>query len=322
MNQPINPQIGPMTKIQADHQHTIQRLANLGKAACEEIQRFHPDLVIVLAHGGWAALWAAEVVWAETSSEPFPKALVTNMGREKIRRYTKVRSTVPCAEINPFVVDYAGCFEIGYFLAWLSKQTDWHDALRRQVLQALDGKAPKRLLVLDDTTWEGGTYRLALSLLCETFPDCEVHMVAGNLLEWRVNMGALWLQERRPGTEVLLSQEVRSWLYEITPGTADAGNGEDSFDWRPITLDDQTVQRLSRFLPAEEWLAYPKWAEQSIREGVAKCVRANDVFHEQEGLPQFSIHSYERIIKHLWLYGSINWPEAADLLKVNLQEGW
>jgi hypothetical protein len=150
------------TPAQESFTRTLDQLFQIARAICKDIVLFQPDLVIALAHGGWAPLRAAQALWNETRPTPFPPVLVTNLGRENLDRYDRIRASVPCVNISPFVADYAGNHEIVYFLAWLTQQTDWQDELFQQVLDALGSdQPPDRILVIDDTIWEGGTFRLA-----------------------------------------------------------------------------------------------------------------------------------------------------------------
>jgi hypothetical protein len=148
--------------LRKEFEFCLDALYWLGRGACDEIRDFDPDLLLVLAHGGWGVLWAIQVCWQATQEATLPLVLATNLGREKIERYYGIRDGLPCVSINPFVADYAQEPEVGYFLDWVSQQIDWQEQLRSQVLDALDGRTPRRILVLDDTTWEGGIYRLAL----------------------------------------------------------------------------------------------------------------------------------------------------------------
>lgn len=45
-----------ITKSQPNPQYTFETLHQLATAACQDIWEFKPDLVMVLAHGGWGLL--------------------------------------------------------------------------------------------------------------------------------------------------------------------------------------------------------------------------------------------------------------------------
>ena len=151
-------------------------------------------MILVLAHGGWGVLWAVQALWEHLHKIPFPPVLVVNLGREKKNRFQKIRDNLSFVSTYPYVPDYCSPLENGFFLAWLSYQYDWQNALRYKTLETLNGKTPERMLVLDDAIVTGFTYRLALGLLGDIFPKCTTRMLSVDTFEWRNEISKSWLR--------------------------------------------------------------------------------------------------------------------------------
>jgi len=102
-----------------DPTHLITKtFYDLATAASEESDTFQPDLILVLAHGARPVLWALQTLWGVTSHHPLPPVVVLNIGREKLERYYDQRPQADWVYTHPYVADYAGEIENGYFLAW------------------------------------------------------------------------------------------------------------------------------------------------------------------------------------------------------------
>lgn len=320
----FEPREPSLEELQNRYQSDLVSLHRLAREACDQILSFEPDLVMVLAHGGGGALWAVQVLWPEITDRPFPPLLVTNLGREKLEAYHTARADTPFAARMPFVPNFTGNHETGHFLAWVSRQTAWQDALRCQVLTAANdhrpGQEPRRILVLDDTTWLGATFRLALGLLRDTFPGCEARMVAGNLLDWRDTFAHLWLYEHRQKLDREQREKMFKLAYKIALGTED--DPESELGWRPITRESAVMGDLTRFLPAEAWLEYLKWVKESICNGVLNLHRQGGEAVEKAGrrIDTPALRAEELILKQVWLQGSITRREAARLLGVSPPE--
>ena len=61
---------------------TLEALYRLGNNICAEIEKFHPDVVLGLAHSGWMPVVIAQTLWTETRTEIFPPTTRTNIGLE------------------------------------------------------------------------------------------------------------------------------------------------------------------------------------------------------------------------------------------------
>lgn len=227
--------------------------------ACAAVEAGQPDLVIALAHGAGPVLAAVRHLWAHTRSEPFPPALLTNIGTEK---FFHVRDTAGRARMG-YPMDPS---ERGHLRGWLIRQETWQAELREHVQASLEG-APRRVLVLDDFYCEGYAVFITDTLLECLYPGVDVsHAIM--VPDVRPGLARLWLAEAEP--ELLAAMdaaavaghprhdEARTFfghLYHIVPGTEDIAR--DSLAWRPLSRANPVVQALSAYRPAETWLELP-----------------------------------------------------------------
>lgn len=204
----------------------------------------------------------------------------------------------------------------------MGEQKDWQQALHRQVLNALDGGLPERILVLDDTTWVGGTYRLALGLLQEAFPQTQARMIAADLLEWWHELFELWLADKNPGWDQEEYQQIRSWLHKVAPGSEDVDE-ENSLDWQPLTYRSKVIQDLSAFLPVDICLELPGWMEETITAEMHKRLdqdggllkNLDEIEPNAVSRPELS--PAELVMKYVWQHdGKITRGQAARALDV------
>jgi len=268
---------------------------------------------VVLAHGGWGVLWAAQTLWYEKTRRAFPDTQVTNIGREKLSRYEKQRENLDWVSMFPFIPEYAGDWERGYFLNWLSDQKDWQDGLRTQVLNILAGKQPRKILVLDDTEMVGGTYRLILGLLRDIFPECETRMIAGHLFEWRNEIIKMWLLENEIQLHGEKLDDFEHLIFHFLPGTEDID--KDSLNWQPVTKDSKLVHDLFQFLPVETLLSLPKWAENRICNEICAFSKQGK-YSTIHRASRPVLQPEELIIKYVWRNGKITRLDAAAELKI------
>lgn len=254
-------------KIRQDCDETIKNFYHLGITACSEIKMFKPDLVLVLAHGGWGFLWAAQALWEHFYQTPFPPVLIVNIGREKMDRYNIARESLSCAHTFPYTPDYAGLEENGYFLAWSSQQTDWQHELRQKILSTLSGKFPEKILILDDAYFTGFTSRFVLGLLSDILPTCETNMLEGDMFEWRTEIARFWMVEQGLDLKTVNNVSDALDLFHLVPGTENA-DSEDSLEWTEISSENKVFERLQQILPIETWKQLPVWAKNTIQQGV------------------------------------------------------
>lgn len=309
---------------QARFDNMIEQLYKTARAICVEIADFQPDLVVVLAHGGWGVLWAVEAYWvASRGGQPFPPVMVTNLGREKMERYERVRENLPCAHIFPFMGEYAGDQEVGYFLAWLAGQQDWIEQFRQQA-QAARSTSPERVLILDDDMMEGCTYRLSIGLAEAAFPKADVHFINGLVLAWRSELAYPWLAKHIPDWSEAKHEKITHALYYLGPGTEDIHI--ESLEWKPITAQSPVMEEVRALLPPEKWLELPGWMMQTIQAQVQEryqrdaqaqtAVDAGQARQEDTKTPVIEnrgITCDEAILQYVWLHGSITRREAEAL---------
>jgi len=313
---------------QTRYETMMEQLYQTAQAVCQVIDDYQPDLIITLAHGAWGMLWAVEAYWVTSKGmQAFPPVMITNLGREKMERYERVRADLPCARIAPFVADYAGDEEVGYFLSWLEQQHDWIDQFRQQAFTVISAD-PERILILDDAMLEGCTYRLAIGLAEAVFPKATVRFINGNVLAWRSELAYPWLEKQIPGWSEEQHQKLIKALYSLATGTEDSHI--DSLAWEPITHQSRIMETVSAYLPAERWLELPGWIMQTIQAQVQERYHrdilsrplpppplAEDLRDHRRPrvIEEQSLTASETIVKYVWQHGSISLQEAVDLLK-------
>jgi hypothetical protein len=240
----------------------------------EQALSFRPDVVVCLLHSGWAPLKAALMLWEATQKEPFPPVVKTNLGREKLELYRKSPKKLKTGE---FLGIDSDPFQTGHFLAWLSKQGSWLAELKGQIQDQLGPeRVPARIMIVDDWIADGNTCILALGLVDLIYPEAETHFVTG-VLGWKAQFDQLWLRLFHPGLfeKIHLSEdedgtvdgEMRVLVnnsMRLMVGTEDVEPG--SLAWQPITASSAIVQKLSKYLTAEEWLDLPGFVNKTIED--------------------------------------------------------
>jgi hypothetical protein len=255
-------------------------LWDTAKRIAAQTLSFQPDVVVCLLHSGWAPLRAAIMLWEATQVEPFPVVVKTNLGREKYQAYQVSNKTIGTGN---FLGHYSDPFQISHFLAWLSKQSDWHAELKRQIQGQLGGdRAPQRIMIVDDWIADGNTFILALGLMEIIYPRAETRFVAG-VLGWKAKFDRLWLElfhpdllaqiNRARDEDGIIDGEMRvlvSNTSRLIPGTEDVEPG--SFAWQTVSVSSPIIQKLSRFLPPEEWLELPQFVNKTNEDYVAERI--------------------------------------------------
>ncbi len=314
-----------------------------------QVLDFKPDGVVSLLHSGWVPVKAAQILWQATQPTPFPPLVKTNLGREKIMLYPGGRKKV--GNVN-FQGMYSEPIQIGHFLAWLEEQAGWQAELKGQIQAQLPpGEDPERILLVDDWIAEGNTFILALGLLDIIYPQAEKHFVAGQL-SWKRGFARRWLElyhpqlleqlQRSPNEGGLSEGERRAFetlLIRLLPGMEDVNMS--SFDWRPVTVSSSLVMKLSAYLPPEEWLALPRYVNETIEDYMEERI-----YEYQRGiLDNYSIINIREgsffpklgqdalILRDLWLHEggitrrqiiekyNLSSSQASRLLKGMLERG-
>lgn len=307
----------------------LEAIYRLAKNICDEIENFQPDLVIGLAHSGWLPVAVAQVLWAETSSAPFPPSMRTNIGQEKYEiyhaRYGKVLPAICCGECC------WGNEGRGHYLAWVAEQTSWQKTLHKQIKEIYSSK-PKRILVTDDLFGGYLSGYTVLGLLDNLYPNIEAHVFAGES-DLTDHFVTGWLSEFIPqlAKEILEngidSSNIRygsPWQQLLKPlinGTEDVE--PDSLDWKFITRDSAAVKAAAEYVPVEVALSAPKWAkdlacnyalrrfQNEIKDDEA-VEPAEDSAH-MFPITQLSIYADERLLARGWRQGQVG---KADILQV------
>lgn len=314
----------PLTK-------TLAGLWCSARAVCAEIEQFRPDLIVALYHGVQPLLLATQIVWEEqNATQSFPPVVRTNLGREKFARYYDV----PCRmDTTYFLGFYVSALDRGHYLVWLSKQDDWLAALHGQVEGAIGATAPERIMVLDDMTFEGTTWLQAIGLLYTLFPRAEIVFVEGGESGWRAEFVYAWLNRFHPGVFAPMDHDwprekkrsgystYESYLNDLSLGTEDVAR--ESLDWRPLAPAGETLTYLTRYLPAEEWLAIPAWITATTAAAIRRWVQAGRLpakfrcreRHEK----RLKLEPPDLIARELWLRRQLAAGEAAALAHISVE---
>lgn len=276
---------------------------------CDNIHAFQPDLVLVLMHSGWGPVFAAQIVWLQTQSLPFPPVARTNIGREKIGIFDDTfRLTT-----DYFVGEYSSYIEVGKLLAWLTTRSDWREQLRQQVAEAMQtAESPQRILVVDDTMHEGSTSILTLGLLNWVYPQATIRFLIAH--SWyRSTYRDFMLASLCSASELfpegkIPSDEVRYQLGNVAIGSENVF--EDSLLWQPISVDSPSVQALSVYLPANEWVQI----SQEIYSSVARYITERSAsYTPKDPDPRdfnFGLRNEWRMMSDIWLENGITRRQA------------
>jgi hypothetical protein len=238
-------------------------------------------VVVALLHSGWVPAKAAHMLWQATRAEAFPPLVKTNLGREKISFYPGGSKKVSTGNL---LGDYSDPFQIGHFLAWLVQQKKWHAELAGQIQAQLPaGVTPQRIMIVDDWIAEGNTWILSIGLLDILYPAAEKQFVAG-AYSWKTSFHRLWLETFHPHLLGQLDSSTGrdgpvdenrhvliNHLIRLIPGTEDVD--ATSLDWRPITASSPDVQKLTKYLPAKEWLELPRFVDKMIEDYIGSRIR-------------------------------------------------
>jgi len=257
-------------------QLTLDHFWKIAARTCDEVLGFQPDLVIALMHSGWAPLFVTIELWKKTQTQPFPRVVRTNLGREKFARYDQLESRRGVT--NTFIGEMEEPLEIGRFLAWLADQKQWQGELSVQIAEELGPVRPERILVLDECVSEGSTWILTLGLLLDIFPNAEVHFVADTEQNWHIAFLQAWAKRYHPGLlnalksgseEVALYANPQMRLASLLVNATDDVNIE-SLTWQPLTTSSEMVRALDQYLPAQAWLELHGFVEETIAAEIAR----------------------------------------------------
>ncbi len=304
---------------------TLEALYRLGADICTEIEKFHPDVVLGLAHSGWMPVVVAQALWAEAKETPFPPSTRTNIGLEKKEIYDKRYGTSIPAFCCGECCDGPG--RKSHYLAWVSEQRAWLNSLQRQI-RAVFPSTPKCILVVDDIF---GGYRsgYAVLALLETFyPEVETYVRAGHN-DLTNNFVTGWLEQFAPSLtkDIPASHGSRygsPWHEQLKPlitGTEDITS--DRLDWRFISRDSPAVKALADHVPAEVVLSAPDWAKEIACTYVIQRLKneiKNDAIVEPEEdqdhlftITHLSLKPEERLAARAWRQGGVTNADIAQI---------
>jgi hypothetical protein len=308
---------------------TLEALYRLGKNICDEIEKFHPDVVIGLAHSGWMPVVVAQTLWAETRSASFPPSMRTNIGQEKHEiyhaRYGKSLPAICCGECC------WGNEGRGHFLAWVAEQSNWQRTLRKQI-KAILPSSPKRILVVDDLFGGYLSGYTVLGLLDNLYPHIEAYVCTGES-DLTDNFVTGWLAEFIPPlakeilengidtSKVRFGSQWQKILKPLINGTEDIAS--DSLDWKLITRESAAVKAVAEYVPAEVALSAPQWAKDQACTYALKRLRdeikddevvepGKELAHFVE-ITELSLTAEERLLARGWGHGGV---DKADIVRI------
>lgn len=304
---------------------TLEALYQLGKDVCDEIEKFHPDVVIGLAHSGWMPVVVAQALWADTRRTPFPASMRTNIGHEKKEiyeaRYGKSFPAFCCIECC------SGAGRISHYLAWMAEQNTWLKTLRKQI-HAVFPVTPDRILIVDDFLSGYRTGYAALGLAEGLFSKAEVRMCSG-YSDLTDNFVTGWLEQHVPelGREILAIEEKLTrktrysspWQETLKPlitGTEDIT--PDSLDWKFISRESPAVKALANYVTAEVALSAPNWVKdlactyalQRLKDEIS--APEEDTGHRFHCMP-LSLDPEERLAARAWRQGGVTNEDIAQI---------
>lgn len=316
---------------------TLEALYRLGINICDEIEKFHPDVVLGLAHSGWMPVVVAQALWGEIHETPFPPSARTNVGLEKKEIYDERYGKSPPAFCCGECCDGPG--RKGHYLAWVAEQSAWLRTLQQQIKQVYPAP-PERILVVDDMF---GSYRSGyaiLALLEALYPGVETYVRAGHN-DLTNNFVTGWLEQFAPSLTNDIATSHRSryaspWHEQLKPlitGTEDIT--PDRLDWKFIDRDSAAVKALAEHVLVEVALSGPAWAKTTACAYAIQRLRdeiKNDAVVEPEEdqdhlfpITHLSLTPEERLAARAWRQGGVTNADIAQIYGSSpdeMKKGW
>ena len=260
---------------------------------CALIDRYQIDLIVSLAHGGMLSAKVTEVAWPILSGQPCPPIVYTNIGREKQTYYGDwCKANGVRGGLNKTSVSRK---EGERLFQWTATQEEWLDELKGQIEAVMgEGASPKAILLVDEMAVSTTTLWIAAGLLRQLYPDHQSFWSDAPSFEWRGNLADFWLKRHYPDILERMKMDDRDekrWpdvpfcLDRIASGTEDIDPYSLSF--RPLSSDNEYVQVLTQYLPAEVWLSIPGKMEQYILDGVADQAKRSSLDEARERLKSY-----------------------------------
>jgi hypothetical protein len=309
-----------------DLNSTLDTLWQFATEFCAEVRDFQPDLILVLMHSGWMPFLAGRELWNRVETAPLPPVICTNLGREKVEIFNKtVRNPhAITAYLLPIVETDAS---IAFFLAWLAEKTDWQAALRAQIQAELGAEIPKRILIVDELSHEGGTILLTQGLLNLLYPSAQTRFIEMGL-EWHFAFWENWTHEQQPQLLELAmfgepaEGQIFTQLWQTGRqtliGTVDLT--PDNLGWQKITAATPLLADLTPLLPLETWLSLPAWAEGIVQKEIARRVTeyAASPLPPEKQYPSLPLK--QRLLRDLLRFGSLNVRQVSDVFGLSLTQ--
>ena len=126
-----------------------------------------------------------------------------------------------------------------------------------------------------------------------------------------------WSQEQKRSGYMT----YESYLNDLSLGTEDVA--PDSLDWRPLVPSGATLAYLTRYLPAEDWLAIPAWITATTTATIRRWTQAGRLparFKCRERREQrLQLEPGDLIARELWLRRRLTAAEAAALAHISVE---
>ena len=230
----------------------------LARFACNQIEKYTADLVLVGFPAGQGTLLAAQALWAVTRATPFPPVAAVHLTENMVGRF----DDLPGRKSGRWLVTIGmGPLEIGRFMAWVHAQTAWQAELRAAVEAALGpGAAPDSVVVLGECDVDEVAAPLVLDLLAALYPEARTRYLAGpgSMLHgpgayWPIPFADAWVNDAErtllswpPADDDAWRVFVDNLLTLVRGGQAPDRN---SLVWAPVSTDDPLIERLSAYFP-------------------------------------------------------------------------
>ena len=309
-----------------DLNSTFDTLWQFATEFCAEVRDFQPDLILVLMHSGWLPFFAGRELWNRVETAPLPPVVCTNLGREKIGIFDNAVKN-PHGLTGWFIGGHESAASIAFFLAWLAEKTTWPAELKVQIQEQLGEKLPRRILIVDEFIYEGGTSILTVGLLNQLYPSAQTRFLEAGL-SWQAPFWEAWVETTQPQlleTEIFgppPGGQIQHPLWQagrqVALGSADIL--PESLSWQKITLETPLLQNLIPFLPAETWLTLPAWVEAVVHAEIIQRSRDYLVLPlpPRKRYPILTLKHF--LLRELFLHGSLSLQQVSQTFHLSKRQ--
>lgn len=298
--------------------------------ACNQIEKYTADLVLVGFPAGQGTLLAAQALWAVTRATPFPPVAAVHLTENMVGRFDDLPGRKSGSRL---VTIGMGPLEIGRFMAWVHAQTEWLAELRTAVEVALGpGAAPDSVVVLGECDVDEVAAPLVLGLLAALYPEARTRYLAGpgSMLHgpgayWPIPFADAWVNDAErtllswpPADDDAWRVFVDDFLTLVRGGLAPNKN---SLVWAPVSTSDPSIERLSVYFSRSEMLEAPRWTADLLarlvrhrHRDMCRPMRRRRSGRHAQGKPYpYLLPPAFLIGRELWLRRRLTAAEAAQV---------